>query len=173
MIGTTVSPVVTEALLKEARRIEEDAIHSAKRQFNACDFWGRLHYWLGVPATLLAAGASTAIAKSAPELAQVLGLLATLFVTLLTFLKPNDRAVQHRGVGNQYLALRSDARMFCEIDSVENKDDTKKVEALRRLAQRRTELNEIAPPTSRRAFEKAREGISQGEARYRVDEVEK
>lgn len=33
---------------KEARRIEEDSIHSAKSHFNAVDIWNKRHYWLGI-----------------------------------------------------------------------------------------------------------------------------
>jgi len=97
------------------------------------------------------------------------GLLAAVLTALMTFLKPNDRAALHRGVGDQYLALRNDARMFCEIDLLDTADDTKRAERLRRLAQRRNELNGSAPQTPRWAFERAREGIAQGEASYRVD----
>jgi len=87
----------------------------------------------------------------------------------MTFLKPNDRAAQHKNIGNQYLALRNDARMFSELYLLKSIDDNKKTEKLERLAQRRNELNSSAPSTSRWAFEKTRKGIADGETTYKID----
>lgn len=157
------------ALYSEARRIEEDSEYSAKRHFNTCDLWTWGHYLLGGPAAILAALATTAIVKNNTGWAQLLALAAALFSGLLTFLKPNDRAAQHRTVGNQYLALRNDARIFRHIDLREAVDEGKKAERLRRLAQRRTDLNGSAPTTPNWAFQKARKGIEEGEATYKVD----
>jgi len=56
-----------ESLSKEASRIEEDCIHSAKSHFNAADCWRNRHYWFGVPATMLGAAAGAAIVKDWPE----------------------------------------------------------------------------------------------------------
>jgi hypothetical protein len=165
----TTDPAMIDALRNESLRIEEDSEHSAKRHFNTWDMWSVLHYALGVPATILAAAASTALVKNEHGWAQLMGLAVALFAALMTFLKPNDRAAQHRAVGNQYLSLRNDARMFREIDLIEAVDDTKKSERLRRLAQRRNDLNSSAPSTPRWAFERTRQGIADGETTYRVD----
>lgn len=164
----TLTPLIG-ALRNEAARIVEDTEHSAKRHFNSCDIWSVLHYALGIPATIAAAAASTAIVKDAPTVAQLLGLAAALLAALMTFLKPNDRAAQHKNIGNQYLALRNDARMFSELDLLKSIDDSKKSEKLDRLAQRRNELNSSAPSTSRWAFEKTRKGIADGETIYKID----
>lgn len=51
----TNSQNLVSALCKEAERIEEDSIHSAKGHFNTAAIWNRRHYWLGVPATLFCA----------------------------------------------------------------------------------------------------------------------
>jgi len=162
-------PALIEALRTEAMRIEEDSIFSAKRHFNACDTWTMGHYALGVPAALLAILVTTAVVRNHPEFVQLLGLGSAIFAALLTFLKPNDRASQHRAIGNQYLALRNDARVFREIDMIENVNDAKKSERLRRMAQRRTDLNASAPTTPAWAFEKAREGNEEGQTTYAAD----
>ena len=171
MKGKTMQPdhVLINALRDEAHRIEEDSIYSAKRHFNECDIWTRSHYVLGIPAALLAALVTTALIKNYTDLAQALAMASALLVALLTFLKPNDRASQHRAVGNQYLALRNDARMYREIDLAEPIDDVKKSERLRSMAQRRTDLNASAPTTGDRAFKKARRGIEEGQASYLAD----
>lgn len=107
--------------------------------------------------------------KDWPAVAQFLGMLATVLTALTTFLKANDKAAQHKAVGNQYLALRNDARMFREIDLLEPGDAGKKAEKLRKLAQRRNELNAAAPVPTRSAFQKTRKGIADGESDYVVD----
>lgn len=166
---TNTPPPLIGALRDEAARIVEDTEHSAKRHFNSCDIWSIVHYALGIPATVAAAAASTALVKDAPTVAQLLGLTAALLVALMTFLKPSDRAAQHKNVGNQYLTLRNDARMFSELDLLNPIDDSKKSEKLERLAQRRNELNSSAPSTPRWAFEKTRKGIADGETTYKID----
>lgn len=163
------SPLL-DGLRVEAARIEEDTEHSAKRHFNSCELWSKLHYGLGIPATIAAAAASAAVVKDAPLAAQLLALTAALLTALMTFLKPNDKALQHKNMGNQYLALRNDSRMFRELELRKPIDEGKKGEKLDRLAQRRNDLNSTAPSTSRWAFERTRKGIAEGETRYQVDQ---
>lgn len=169
MTDTTPATPLLDALRTEACRIEEDTQHSAKNQFNTCESWSGLHYWLGIPATLAAAGASAAFVKDWPLAAQLLSMLATVLTALTTFLKANDKAAQHKAIGNQYLTLRNDTRIFREIELLEPGEETKKAEKLRKLAQRRNELNAAAPVPTRSAFQKTRKGIAEGEAEYAVD----
>lgn len=158
-----------EAMRKEAERVEEDSIHSAKGHFNSADTWIRRNYWLGIPATILGAAAGAAILKDCQELAGFLSLAATLFTALLTFLKPSEKASLHKTVADQYLALRNDARIFKEVELLEDFDCKELTEKLKNLAQRRNELNQSSPEIPRKAFEKARDGISEGENQYMTD----
>lgn len=159
------------ALSKEAGRIEEDSIHSAKGHFNAADSWRNRHYWLGVPATMLGVAAGAAMVKSSPDAAQILSLAATILTGLLTFLKPGERAAQHKTVADQYLALKNDARIFREVDLL-LEEGLDHAEMLRALSQRRNELNQGSPEIPRTAFVAARRGIEEGEANYQVDRKE-
>jgi hypothetical protein len=168
-ISTPSPSPLTVALSKEASRIEEDTQHSAKSHFNACETWSRRHYWLGVPATLAAASAGAAFVKDYPILAQLLIMAATILSGMMTFLKPNEKASQHKAVGNQYLALRNDARIFREIELLEAADENRTSEQLKKLAQRRNELNSTAPPIPRVAFEQTRKGVADGETDYKID----
>jgi uncharacterized membrane protein YfcA len=118
----TDDPKMISALVRESERIEEDSIHSAKAHFNSGDTWKRRHYWLGIPATVLGAGAGAAIIKDCTELAALLSLAATILTALVTFLKPTDRASAHKTTGDQYLALRNDTRIFREIELLEAED---------------------------------------------------
>lgn len=161
-----------EQIRREASRIEEDALHSSKGHFEAERIASGRHLLIGIPTTVLAATIGV-IAKVECE-AVTVGLTAAVAVgsALITFLDPKARAAQHFAAGTQFNALRSEARMFREIEcraSVPLESLKKRIGELNR---KRAELNASAPPRGRRTFEKARDGIRRGEAAYEVDRVE-
>ncbi|HSI49168.1 MAG TPA: SLATT domain-containing protein [Ideonella sp.] len=156
------------SLHDESLRIEEDCTHSAKSHFNAADTWRRRHYWLGIPGTIFAALAGAALIKDYAIAAQLLSVAAAILTGLLTFLKPSDRASQHKQVADQYLSLRNDTRVFRNVraTSLDADEASNRLEA---LSKRRNDLNQSSPEIPRRAFEAARKGIDEGEATYAVD----
>ncbi len=160
------------ALCKEAERLEEDALYSSKGHFNAEDTWVRRNYWLGVPATAIGAIAGAALVKSQPEWASALTLLASLLTGLMTFLKPNERAVMHRTAAGQFMVLRNQARFFREIEMLETDRLGELPERLKELSSARNELNQTSPSIPRHAFVAARKGIEEGEATHKVDKEE-
>lgn len=157
------------ALRREAERIEEDATYSSKSHFNAEDAWVRRHYWLGIPATALAAIAGAALIKSQPEWASAFTLVASLLMGLMTFLKPNERAAMHRAAAGQFLALRNEARLFREVDLLQSDQLGELPGRLKALSATRNELNQKSPSIPRGAFVAARKGIEEGEATHIVD----
>lgn len=157
------------ALRRETERLEEDAIYSSKGHFNAEDTWVHCNYWLGVPATVLAAIAGATLIKSQPEWASAFTLLASLLTGLMTFLKTNERAAMHRAAAGQFLALRNDARFFREIELLQSDRLNELTEKLKVLLAKRNELNQKSPSIPRRAFVAARKGIEEGEATHKVD----
>jgi len=160
---------LTPKLDTEARRIEEDSEHSAKGHFNAADRWSRYHLAVGLPAAILAAIAGGTAFNDMPELAGSLAILSTALTTILTFLKPSERAENHKSVAGQYLALRNQTRIFREIDLTEEgfNDLTKK--RLIGLATHRDELNQSSPNTSRKDYELAKADIDSGFSQYKAD----
>jgi len=163
------SKEVVAALCKEASRIAEDANYSGKSHLNAATIWSKRHYWLGVPATVAGAFAGAAIVKECQALAGLLTLAATLLTGLATFLKPYERASQHKSIGDQFLELRNDARIFFEIEVLENDDKASLSESLKTLASRRNGLNKGGPEIPRKAIEDARKGIEEGESTHAID----
>jgi len=106
-------------IIVEARRVEQDCLYSAKGHFVAATIWGRVHYWIGVPAAVLAtiAGAS-ALSQfdNHNVVAGVLSLGAAALSAISTFLNPNAKAQAHANAGNRYNAVRNQARVFYQID---------------------------------------------------------
>jgi hypothetical protein len=161
--------LIVTALSNESQRIEEDANFSGKSHLNAASIWIRRHYWLGVPATLAGALAGAAIVKDYQALAGALSLAATLLTGLVTFLKPYERASQHKAVGDQFLSLRNDSRVFRTIELLEVKEIEELSLGLKTLSARRNDLNKGSPEFPRKAFEKARKGIEEGESKHQID----
>lgn len=160
-------------LIAEARRIEEDAEHSAKGHYNTGNRWGRYHLYLGLPAALISAIAGAAAFKNCPELAGGLALLVTALTTVLTFLKPSEHAETHKAAAGQYHALRNQTRIFREIELVDGMESGAAKIRLLEYARLRDELNATSPSVPRCDYEKAKKDIDDGRSRYQVDEESK
>lgn len=152
----------------EADRITEDCFHSGKSHLNSADAWNKIHYWLGIPAAILATFAAADFFKGSVE-SSVFAMVAAALVAASTFLNPSKRASEHEVAGNQYLALAKAVRRFHEIDiDVSSTRDSIRTQ-LEQFAEKRDSLNESSPNPLRSGFEKARVGIDAGETDYRVD----
>jgi hypothetical protein len=158
----------TEKIIKELKRIEEDALCFSKSHFNAAQIWANWHLWLGIPATVLSAIAGVSALSLFDYHDIVSGILAILvagITALITFLNPNERAEIHVNAGNAYNQLRNNTRIVYEIDA-ESGIITSFTEKLKQLNNKRNELNSQFPRPPMRAFEKARKEIEKGEAEY-------
>ena len=156
-------------LIAEARRIEEDADHSSKGHFNAAARWAGYHLYLGLPSAVIAAIASGSAFNDMPNLAGSLAIISTALMTTLTFLKPSERAENHKAVAGSYLALRNRARIFREIELEDglSQDDAK--QRLMELSKNRDELNQSSPGIPRRDYELAKKDIDEGRSQHKVD----
>lgn len=163
--------MIKSEIIKEAKRIEEDAIHSAKGHFNASMYWRRIHFWIGIPATICAAiaGASALAAFQYHEvIAGVLSIVATILSALATFINPNQKAEIHQTSGTYFSALKNKIRLFYNIE-IAQLDDLKATREIKKYGNERDDLNKKSPEISTRAFNKAKNGIDQGEATYAID----
>ncbi|MGB9898429.1 SLATT domain-containing protein [Thermanaerothrix sp.] len=166
---------IKEKLIKEARRIEEDSLYSAKGHFAAANFWTNFHFWVGVPTAILAAIASASALSRFDNhniIAGVLAIIVTALTAVTTFLNPNEKVNSHLNAGNKYNLLRNKARKFCEIDCCVVDSIQELSKRLNELAEQRDELNIKSPQIPRCAYKKAKKGIEEGEADYKVDKNE-
>jgi len=166
-----VADLITK-LIAEARRIEEDAEHSAKGHFNAADRWGRYHLRIGLPAAVLAAIAGGSAFSGCPVVTSALAILSTALITVLTFLKPSEHSANHKAVADQYLKLRNRARMFREFELSGYVELDVAKARLVELADTRDELNQASPGIPRQDYEKAKVDIDEGRSQYQVDRGE-
>jgi hypothetical protein len=156
-------------LSDEAKRIEEDATYSSKSHFNAAAIWTERNYQIGVPATITSIIAGAAIFQDCPTTAGLFSLASAVLTGLLTYLKPCEKSSQHKAFGDQYLSLRNDTRLFRTVELIADHKESFLTDSIKQLASRRNELNESSPEIPKDAFEKAKEGIEEGQANYEVD----
>ena len=102
-----------------------------------------------------------------------MAIIVTALTAVTTFLNPNEKANSYRNAGNKYNSLRNKARIFCEINSYGENSDQEITKQLKELAKQRDELSQNSPQIPRWAYKKARKGIEEGEADYKVDEKNK
>lgn len=160
-----------EKIINETKRIEEDSIYSAKGHFYAGQCWVNINLWLGGTAAVLSAivGASALSQFTNHNIvAGVLSIIVTGLTAVVTFINPSERSSVHQKTGNKYSALKNNARIFYDIE-VDNMDEKKAITDLKKLNDKRNKLNLESHQIPKWAFEKARKGIEEGEAKYKVD----
>ena len=162
-------PSIQAALEREAQRVEEDALYSAKGHFEAARRWNQVHFWIGLPAAVMSAGAGVSALSDEGLLAGVLALFVAALTATATFLNPSNRSTMHHQAGTQFNGVRNRARFFREIELGLGRTDADLALSLRELTKERDDLNVSSPQIPRWAFEKARRAIEAGEATYLVD----
>ena len=157
-----------EAIAAEAKRIEEDALFSAKAHFENARSWTLRHFWIGIPATVLAALAAASALGDYKLLTAWMAAAATVLTALLTFLDPKQRATTHLNAGNSYKALNNNARIFRDVRAADL-DPSEATTQLEELNEMRNKLNSESPQPSKRAHRRAKVMIEGGQAEYAVD----
>jgi hypothetical protein len=155
-------------VLKELARVEEDCEVSSKSQFNAADRWSRYHIMIGLPAVILAAAAGAAFLKAYSDIASAISLVVAILTAAQTFLKPGERGQSHKSAGDQYLALKTQTRIYRTIGYFRD-DEAAIASKLNDIDDQRRALNTAAPIPAPRDFRRAQKGIALGEATHRVD----
>lgn len=141
--------------------IEDDCLYTEKTHFAAEERLRRLHLFLGLPATLLAAAAAATLIDSRAVLAGVLALTAALFSGAQTFVNPEARATSHHDAAVELARVRTAARLLHSVELLPISTE----EAVRRIKDLRSAqfaVNKIAPGASKRDYRVASEKIKQG-----------
>jgi hypothetical protein len=114
---------ILKQIVDNARKIADDCEYSAASNFALGRRWDRWNLFLGSSAAIL-----SALAAISTEKLKLPGFIADFPVTgtaaffaaisasVLTFLKPSEKASIYREFGNKYRALRNRSRVFISID---------------------------------------------------------
>lgn len=142
---------------------------SRRAPVNAAARWVRCHLSIGLPSAVLAAIAGAAAFKDEPDLARAPALASTALTTLVTFLKPSERAELHKAAAGHYQALRNDTRLYREVELLDSEAPEDAKARLLDLAKSRDKLSQSSPAIPRRDYELAKQDIDSGRACYRAD----
>lgn len=163
-------PTITlDAIIAEAKRIEENCLYTSKSHFAVAHFWGKLNLWVGIPTSILSAITGTLVFSNFSNLdiiAGILSIVVTISTGLTTFLDPKDKSYLHLAAGNNYDSLLTNARIFWTIDARTEPSIDKLRNKLEQLSQQRDGLNRNSPQPPRWAYNKAKRGINNGEVLY-------
>jgi hypothetical protein len=163
-----------EAIIEEAKRIEENCRYTSRGHFVAAHFWSNFHLWVGIPIVILSAVAGTSALSQFDNHTFVAGVISIIVVVLsatATFFNPRERANIHLSTGNNYDSLLTKARMFWTIDCWQEDSERILTEKLKNLSEERNRLNRECPQVPRFAYLRAKRGIKEGEATYEVDKT--
>jgi len=176
---TTQEEIVSKtkkAIIDESKRTEESCLYTAKGHFVAAQFWTNFHLWIGIPTVILAAITGiTAFAKFDENniLAGILSIIVVVLTAVTTFLNPKEKANNYLISGNNYDSLLTKTRIFWTIDCREEHSEQVLTQKLKDLSEQRDKLNRESPQVPTWAYKKAKKGIEEGEAEYRIDKNEK
>ena len=161
-----------EEIMKEAKRIEESTLYSAKGHFVAASFWSYFHLVIGIPVVGMSAIAGLSILSDFDKSKTLSGIL-TISVTglsaLMTFLNPNGRSSTHLNCGNGYDSINNKVRIFRTIDCWREKSEEVLTEKLKYYSEQKDRLNNTSPQIPWFAYLLARKGIEKGEADFIAD----
>ena len=155
-------------IVKEAKRIEEDSIYSSKSHYEASRSWNKVYLWLGVPTAIIAGISGISAFEEYKTIAGITAIFAAGLASISTFLNPSSKAQAHYTAGQKFTALKNRTRIFREIE-IYNTENLNLNEKILSLSNERDSINETSPQIPRKAFEKARKGIEEGESKYKID----
>lgn len=161
-----------EVIIKEAKRLEENCLYTAKGHFYATQFWTNFHLWIGIPTVILAAIAGTVAFAKIGIWAGILSVIIVVLTSVTTFINPKEKAGVHHISGNNYDSLLTQARIFWTIDCRSENSEQVLTKRLNNLIAQRNKLNRECPQVPTWAYNRAKRGIQRGEADYLVDKKE-
>lgn len=158
------------AIQSEVARILESAVFSAQGQFEAAKAWRALHWTLGVLAAALSTLAAVLTFVADAQVASgILAVAAAIVAAILTSSRPDKLAERAVTRGNDYTALRNDARRVLHVQ-VPSDEISALREVLDGLAERASDLDHASDPIPRFAYKRARRNIERdGGQQFEVD----
>lgn len=165
--------------IEELNKFRIDCMYGKKKHYNAKDRYATYNRNMGVAIVVLSAIMGTsvysALSRSDILLVQIIVvvfiLLNAILVALQTYLNFERRSLRHKITADKYLWLTKEAQRLLAY----YRDGSKFIEGvqkeLERLSQEVKEIQKDEPETSQGDYQKAREGVKNGEEFY--SEMEK
>lgn len=134
-----------EEIIREAKRLCENCLHTSKSHFVEARFWQNSHLWIGIPTVILSGIAGTLAFSDVKLLPGILSIVVVVLTSIATFLNPKEQANAHLTAGNNYDSLMTKLRTFWSIDCWREDSDVILIERLKVYSEERDKLNRECP----------------------------
>lgn len=169
-------------VVKQLKQFKIDAIYGKKKHYNAAERKRKYYKWISLIQIILNAVAGTTLFTivfgEGSSIAEILALIFTMGATILASIqKVRDYEKQAQGnakVADMYLKISKRINLilnFIKDDALTHNEILEKAEEIQAEISHANELGSQFP-TSRRDYERAQEGIKNGEERYTNEELE-
>jgi pyocin large subunit-like protein len=171
-----------EHVIKQLKQFKTDAIYEKKKHYNAADRKRRWYKWVSITQIVLNAITGTTLFTvvfgEGSKVAEILALIFTIAATILASVqKIGDFENQAQGnakVADMYLRISKKINLilnFIKDGTLTNQEIVEKAEEIRSEI---SQANEIGSqfPTNQKDYNKAQEGIKNGEENYTDEELE-
>ena len=171
-----------EQVIKQLKQFKTDAIYEKKKHYNAADRKRRWYKWVSISQIVLNAITGTTLFTvvfgEGSKVAEILALIFTIAATILASVqKIGDFENQAQGnakVADMYLRISKKINLilnFIKDGALTNQEIVEKAEEIRSEI---SQANEIGSqfPTDQKDYNKAQEGIKNGEENYTDEELE-
>lgn len=171
-----------ENVIKQLKQFKTDAIYEKKKHYNAADRKRRCYKWLSVTQIVLNAITGTALFTvvfgNNSKVAEILALIFTIAATILASVqKIGDFENQAQGnakVADMYLGISKKINLilnFIKDGALTKQEIVEKAEEIRSEISQANEMGSQFP-TNQKDYNKAQEGIKNGEENYTDEELE-
>lgn len=152
---------MTEEQVEMLQAMETRLTISQRGHYATCSFFLTIHYWVGIPLIIITT-VVTALSSSEtsstldvfiqfPWIATVLGVFSTIFASLQVFIKPSEKAEQHRQCAIRYGCLKREIETFLAYP----KEEIEVEEFFEHVRESWQVTAEMAPLTPKRLYLKA------------------
>lgn len=163
------------------KRLKVDCLYGKKKHFNAADRKEQYHFWIGVPLTVINILTATVLFYVLTDgqtswikyIPLALAFVASFLSGFQTYFNFNKQIEGHKRVGNRYLALYKKADRLEGYISSNRIPENEIIRSLEKVAEEADDINKEAEQfaTSQKDYNKAQQGIRDGEERYTEEEL--
>ena len=171
-----------EHVIKQLKQFKTDAIYEKKKHYNAADRKRRWYKWVSISQIVLNAITGTTLFTvvfgEGSKVAEILALIFTIAATILANVQKignfENQAQGNAKVADMYLRISKKINLilnFIKDGALTNQEIVEKAEEIRSEI---SQANEIGSqfPTNQKDYNKAQEGIKNGEENYTDEELE-
>lgn len=157
---------------KILNQLETDCLYSMKGHYNSSSIWTKVHWYLSIPIIVFSALLTLFANQNWTIAGMIVGILTTILSSINAFLKTDKRAQNHFLAAGRYSSLKDRLKWYRNTNILYDREESI-VQKGEDFLKEKEELNSTSPQILRRAYEKCKKGIEDGEANYEQTNTER